>query len=315
MICALVKRAWLGTIVSAEGFIHPFVHFRLCTVASIRTSSPRSAAVSPAEPSRSLVERLYAVSFWIYVGAIAFSLLGMLLLRTVPSSLPVFAPYYEILVKTPTWTYMTLMAVLPVLMYGPKLGARRMTLFVAWGSLIGAASELIGTMTGVPFGAYAYTTWMGPKIAGHVPYFIPLSWFAMSILSLDLAQRVTTSRWRRILLATVFMVLWDVSLDPAMGRFAQTTFWSYPGGGFYYGMPLSNWAGWFGVSLIIMIGYEWLCGGLPATDRRAPLVYGVNCLFPILLCLLYGLYLGFVAGLLAAAVPYLFLYAKRRSAP
>jgi putative membrane protein len=78
-------------------------------------------------------------------------------------------------------------------------------------------------------------------------------------------------------------------------------------------MPLSNWAGWFGVSLIIMIGYEWLGGGLSRTDRRAPIVYGVNCLFPILLCLLYGLYVAFVAGLLAAAVPYAFLYAKRRS--
>lgn len=259
-------------------------------------------------------ERLYAIAFWGYVAAIAFSVLGLLLLRLVPSALPVFAPYYEVLVKTPTWVYMTLMAVLPILVYGPHLGARRMTLFVAWGSLIGAASELIGTTTGFPFGAYTYTSWMGPQIAGHVPYFIPLSWFAMSIVSLDLAQRLTPSRWRRILLATLFMVLWDVSLDPAMGRFAQTTFWSYPGGGFYYGMPLTNWAGWFGVSLVIMIGYEWLCGGLPTTDRRAPVLFGLNCLFPILLCLVYGLYGAFVAGTLAAAVPYLLLYLHRRAA-
>lgn len=282
-------------------------------MASIDTlTRSRLAARSGASPP--LADRLFTVGFWIYAGAIAFSILGMLLLRAFPSTLPIFAPYYDLLVKTPTWTYMTLMALLPVLMYAPMLGARQITLFVVWGSLIGAASELIGTTTGFPFGAYSYTDWMGPQIAGHVPYFIPLSWFAMSILSLDLARRITANRWTRILLATVFMVLWDVSLDPAMGRFAQTTFWSYPGGGFYYGMPLTNWAGWFGVSLVIMIGYEYLGGGLPASDRRAPLVYGLNCLFPILLCLLYGLYIAFFAGLVAAAIPYVLLAYTRGNA-
>lgn len=282
----------------------------MASIDTLTRSKPDAGAATPS----SLADRLFTVGFWVYAGAIAFSILGMLLLRVFPSTLPVFAPYYDLLVKTPTWTYMTLMALLPVLMYAPMLGGRKVAVFVIWGSLIGAASELIGTTTGFPFGAYAYTDWMGPMIADHVPYFIPLSWFAMSILSLDLARRVTANRWKRILLATLFMVLWDVSLDPAMGRFAQTTFWSYPGGGFYYGMPLSNWAGWFGVSLVIMIGYEYIGGGLPASDHRAPLVYGLNCLFPILLCLLYGLYIAFIAGLAAAAIPYVFLFVTRRSA-
>ena len=257
-------------------------------------------------------DRLFVICFWTYVGAIAFSILGLLLLRLVPAAFELFAPYYDLLVKVPTWTYMMLMAILPMLMYAPKLEGRRFAFFLAWGSLIGAASELLGTTTGFPFGAYSYTNWLGPKIASHVPFFIPLSWFAMSILSLDLARRITARRSGRIVLAAFFMVLWDVSLDPAMGRFAQTTFWSYPGGGFYYGMPFTNWLGWFGVSLVIVAGYEWLGGGLDRSDRRAPLLYGLNCLFPILLCLVYGLYPAAAAGILAASVPYVLWYLRVR---
>ena len=179
--------------------------------------------------------------------------------------------------------------------------------------LVGGASELIGTTTGFPFGAYEYTSWLGPKLFGHVPYFIPLSWFAMSILSLDLAQRVTGSRLGRIALGALFMVIWDVSLDPAMSR--AFPFWVYPGGGFFYGMPLSNWLGWFGVSLVILSGYEFIGGGLPASRRWAPVLYGLNALFPLLLSLLYGLYGAFVIGALTLAIPFLAFRLRHPVAP
>ena len=253
-----------------------------------------------------LVERLFKVAFWIFVGAIVFSIAGTLLLKLAPSTLEFFGPIYPQLVKTPTWTYMTLLPILPVLMYSRSLGAGRMVFFVLWGSIVGGMSELIGTTTGFPFGAYAYTTWLGPKLLGHVPYFIPLSWFAMSIISLDLARRITTRRWQRILAATVLMTLWDVSLDPAMSR--AFPFWTYPDGGFFFGMPASNWAGWLGVSLVIVLGYEFLGGGLRASNRWAPWVYVLNCAFPLSISLLYGLFVAFFIGLAATALPLLALW-------
>ena len=39
------------------------------------------------------------------------------------------------------------------------------------------SSELLGTSTGFPFGHYRYLSGLGYKIAGLVPFTIPLSWF------------------------------------------------------------------------------------------------------------------------------------------
>ena len=265
---------------------------------------------SPSVSDASGVDRAFRITLYVFAGTIVFSLGGTLLLKLVPSTMQIFGPYYATLVKAPTWTYMALLPILPILMYGPTLGARKMAMFFVWGCLIGGLSELVGTTTGFPFGAYSYTTWLGPKLFGHVPLFIPPSWFAMSIVSLDLARRLATGRAGRILLATVFMVLWDVSLDPAMSH--AFPFWTYPDGGFFYGMPLSNWLGWFGVSLVIMAGYELIWGGLTRSHRQAPTVYLLNCLFPLLLSLLYGLYLAFFVGALATALPLVAVYLRGR---
>ena len=271
------------------------------------TATPR---IAPQAAGR--LDAFFRVALWVFIGTIVFSLAGSLFLKLFPESMVFFGPYYPTLVKAPTWMYMALLPVLAVLLYAPVLGWRRMAFFAVWGSVIGGASELIGTTTGFPFGAYEYTSWLGPKLFGHVPYFIPLSWFAMSIVSLDLAQRVVGSRLGRIALGALFMVIWDVSLDPAMSR--AFPFWIYPEGGFFYGMPLSNWLGWFGVSLVILSGYEWIGGGLPASRRWAPALYLLNALFPLLLSPLYGLYGAFVIGALALAIPFLLLHFRRPAA-
>jgi len=259
------------------------------------------------------VDLLFRFAFWLFVGSISFSIAGMLLLKLFPSTLSFFGPIYTKLVKTPTWTFMTMLAILPVLMYGSSLGWRRIGFFVLWGCLVGAAGELIGTMgvlsiggVPLPFGEYHYTNWLGPKIAGHVPYFIPPSWFAMSIVSLDLSRRVTKKRWGYVLLGTVFMVLWDVALDPAMNE--AFPFWEYGVDGFFFGMPFSNWCGWFGVTLIIMLGYEWMRGDREIQNDWAPWVYALNCLFPLAISLLRDLYLAALIGTVTSALPFVLLW-------
>ena len=253
--------------------------------------------------------RLLRILSMVFVGAMAFSIAGSLLLRVYPASMALFGPYYATLVKLPTWTYMAILPVLPMLMFAPALGWKRMLAVAVAGSVIGGASELLGTTTGFPFGAYAYTMWLGPKILDHVPYFIPPSWFALSIACFVMASRITTHTGRRILIATVFMVLWDVSLDPAMSR--AFPFWTYPGGGFFYGMPLSNWAGWFVVSLVIMCAYALLLRGKPLQHAWTPSYYALNCLFPLALSLVYGLYGAVAIGLVATAIPLAATYRDR----
>jgi carotene biosynthesis associated membrane protein len=251
----------------------------------------------------SWTERAFIVCLSIFTASIAFSLAGTLLLVLFPSLMGVFGPYYATLVKAPTWTYMGLLPLLPMLMYWRSLGGALVFFYLIWGSMIGGMSELVGTQTGWPFGEYMYTGWLGPKLFDHVPYFIPLSWFAMSILSLDLAARLNHNRLARVLVASVFMVLWDVALDPAMSR--AFPFWVYPEGGFFYGMPASNWAGWFIVSVVIIAGYEWIGGGLRRPSGWAPTVYVLNGLFPALLSFMYGLPGAGIIGLLAIAMPLL----------
>lgn len=254
-------------------------------------------------PPATRAERLFRPLLWAFIGTIAFSVAGTLLLRLFPASMQFFGPFYSTLVKAPTWTYMAILPVLPLLAYWNTHPKALLAFFALWGSLIGGMSELMGTSTGLPFGPYAYTEWLGPKLLDHVPYFIPPSWFAMSLLSLDLASRVTTRRYERIAVAAVFMVLWDVSLDPAMSR--AFPFWVYPEGGFYFGMPASNWFGWLVVSLVIVWGYEAMGGGLRATSRWAPLLYALNCLFPLLICALYDLWAALLFGTIALALPLL----------
>jgi putative membrane protein len=281
-----------------------------------RTSVERS--LSDDDGFAESVELVFKFAFWMFVASISFSVAGMLFLKLVPSSMSIFGPIYTKLVKTPTWTFMTMLGILPILMYGTSLGWKRMTFFVVWGCLIGGASELIGTTgwatvggVALPFGAYEYTSWLGPQLFDHVPYFIPPSWFAMSIVSLDLARRVVTSRWGRIFVGSIFMVLWDVSLDPAMTN--AFPFWNYGVDGIFYGMPLSNWAGWFVVTFIILIGYEYIGRGLSELNEWAPWVYFLNCFFPISICLLQGVYGAAAIGVVATAIPYLAIwYVQRR---
>lgn len=256
-------------------------------------------------------ERAFRFVLLAFLGTIVFSTLGTIALKLYPPILQLFAPLgiaYPDLVKGPTWLYNSLLPLLPLLAYARTHPKALLAFFAFWGTLCGGMSELMGTTTGFPFGAYAYGDWLGPKLLDHVPYLIPPSWFAMSLLSLDLASRVSARRYERIVVAAVFMTLWDVALDPAMSR--AFPMWSYPGGGFFFGMPLSNWAGWLGVSLVIAWGYEAIGGGLRATSPWAPLLYFLNGLFPVLVSLLHGLPVAAVLGFAATLMP-LFAVAAR----
>jgi len=50
------------------------------------------------------------------------------------------------------------------------------------------SSELLGTSTGFPFGHYHYLSGLGYKIAGLVPFTIPLSWFYLGLVSYVIAR-------------------------------------------------------------------------------------------------------------------------------
>ena len=253
------------------------------------------------------INRSAFVLMGLFTASVLFSLAGMVILFHIPAmagSAGAMLPYLQ---RVPTWVYLSTLPAISFLIYKEGLGVSRSLLYLVWGSFVGMMAELIGTGTGWPFGEYSYTAFLEPKILNDVPYFIPLSWYAISIVCLDFAARLRISRIQRIAVAALFMVLWDVALDPAMG--VGFPLWTWNQEGFYYTMPAINWFGWFVTSAAIMWGYEILAGGPPAQPRRrmAELLWIVNGLFPVGILLVRGFITPAIIGAVAIALPLLVL--------
>lgn len=138
---------------------------------------------------------------------------------------------------------------------------------VATAAGVGAATtmvEHVGTVTGVPFGRYAYTGALRPQVAG-VPAIVPLAWFAMAVPSREAAHAALGHRstpLTRIVVGAAALTAWDLFLDPQM---VGEGYWRWARVGRYRGIPFSNFAGWFVTSLAVMAALE---VALPA-DRAA----------------------------------------------
>jgi putative membrane protein len=123
-------------------------------------------------------------------------------------------------------------------------GARGAGLVLAAGG-IGFGAELVGVATGRPFGHYTYGPGLGAKVGG-VPVLAAAAWGLMSRPAWVTAGLIDERPAVRVPLAAGALTAWDVFLDPRMVR---DGYWSWPAGGRYEGIPLSNFAGWFATAL------------------------------------------------------------------
>ncbi len=117
---------------------------------------------------------------------------------------------------------------------------------------IGWGAERIGSTTGVPFGEYEYTDALGPLLGG-VPAVVPLAWAMMAYPAYVAASTVVTrARWLVPVVTAWSLMAWDFFLDPMMVELGawrwMTTSPDLPG---IPDIPLVNYAGWFGVGLVI----------------------------------------------------------------
>ncbi len=122
--------------------------------------------------------------------------------------------------------------------------------------------ERVGTQTGLPFGRYAYTDALRPRIA-HVPAIVPLAWFAMGLPAREAAHAALGEQSRpatRIVLGSAALTAWDLFLDPQM---VGEGYWVWARRGLYRGIPLGNFVGWFITGLGVMSALEAL---LPPTS-------------------------------------------------
>jgi putative membrane protein len=145
------------------------------------------------------------------------------------------------------------------------LGVRHTLAFFGLSAVISWAFEQAGVATGLVFGAYHYTDYLGPKL-GHVPYLIPLAWFMMIypsyvIANLALARRPTGTPRGLVPLvqlaaaSAVAMTVWDLVIDPILsGPSARA--WIWESGGPYFGIPIQNYLGWLATTFAVYLAYR-----------------------------------------------------------
>lgn len=153
--------------------------------------------------------------------------------------------------------------------WGPGPAARSASLLLA----LGWSAEVVGTRTGLPFGRYAYTDRLRPRVGG-VPVLVPLAWFAMAAPARDVAHAVLGERSTpvgRIVAGAAALTAWDLFLDPQMTR---EGYWTWARAGRYRGIPLTNLVGWFLVGAAAMVVLEVTVPAQEAPDSGLVAEYG-----------------------------------------
>ena len=152
-------------------------------------------------------------------------------------------------------------------------GWRRTIMAFVTVAIITWLAEFVGHRTNFPFGAYEYTTRLQPQVGG-VPLLIPIAWFMLLPSSWVMAQMIVGERdtWVKrgafVAMSAVALTAWDLFLDPQMVNW-EFWIWENPSG--YFGIPLSNYAGWLLVSAVVTVAVN------PPRLNVMPLalVYGV----------------------------------------
>ncbi len=203
-----------------------------------------------------------------------------------------------------------------VFLYGLRiLGLSRILAFMLPAVVISLTSELLGTSTGFPFGHYSYLSGLGYKIAGLVPFTIPLSWFYVGCVSYLLARTGLEVDKKPSLLrhiaaigfGALLLTSWDFVLDPAMSQ-TSLPFWYWQQPGAFFGMPYQNFVGWLGTGSVFMTVAAFLWKNNPIKLERSQLnvplaVYLSNFGFATVMSLAAGFSIPVLLGLLLGVAP------------
>lgn len=114
-------------------------------------------------------------------------------------------------------------------------------------ALLGFAVEAVGVRFGLPFGAYAYTEVLRPQLLG-VPVAMGPAWLVLVAFANDAAGRLGLRRWPAVVFAALLTTAVDLVIDPLAAN--QLGYWRWSGAGVYYGIPFTNFVGWFLTALL-----------------------------------------------------------------
>jgi carotene biosynthesis associated membrane protein len=269
-----------------------------------------------------------SIPAWLFVAhlfALAFGLVGILIMLPHPelwTGDPNAVQVFDFSMKYAGSIHIILGAATMLAFGLTSIGWRKTLVFATAACSISLSSELIGTGTGWPFGNYEYTSFLGHKVLGRVPYTIPLSWFYMGLASYLLGSVIASRfevRQRALVslgLGVWFLTVWDLVLDPAMAHESLLIkFWVWDEAGGYFGMPIKNFIGWSLTGLVFMGASRLLWRSEPKLDVshiRLPLaVYVVNLAFAMILSAGVDLWLPILITALLALAPAALVAARR----
>jgi uncharacterized membrane protein len=190
------------------------------------------------------------------VAILALYLLGRIL-EVLPFSTP----------STPFVALEILCAFAFALIHGARhYGFGGMLVFTAICLIIGNTIEDIGVATGLPYGHYVFLSLMGPKLL-YVPVLLGLAYIGMAYLSWTIARLILGATHARVsgpqfitvpLLASFIMTAWDFAQDPVWSTLLHA--WRWFDGGVWFGVPLTNYAGWLLTVFLIYIAFALYLG-------------------------------------------------------
>jgi len=167
-----------------------------------------------------------------------------------------------------------------VLIHGSVVYRFRGTLiFMLLWLAIGNLTENLSILTGFPFGHYTFTDAMGPKLF-HVPILLGLAYIGMGYISWIVGSVILDppgapacgSRiWTRPLFAAFLMVAWDLSQEPVWANLVRA--WVWRDGGPYFGVPVSNFLGWYLTVYLIYQSFSLYLLRRPTTPEPLPIAF------------------------------------------
>ena len=259
-----------------------------------------------------------------HIFSMAFGLAGLLVVLPNAEFIGQLSPFGQTLFQ---WgmsgggvVYIILGAIAVSIYAYRTLGTWHWLTFMTPAIFLSLGSELLGTSTGFPFGDYGYLNGLGYKIAGLVPFTIPLSWFYLGFAAYLLAraglkvEENPNSWWRQlgaIAFGSLLLTSWDFVLDPAMSQ-TISPFWVWYQPGAFFGMPYSNFAGWFGTGVVFMSVAALLWKKVPLQIPKNlgfPLaVYISNFTFAAVMSVGSGFLVPTALGLLVGVLPAVVLW-------
>lgn len=144
-------------------------------------------------------------------------------------------------------TFFSIMAIVSLIIIWRKVRRDVIYLFLL-AALIGFLFEKLGITTGIPFGRYQYNF---PHYFLGVPIFVIMGWAIFSFISY--LPIMYFPRTIKIALFPIMMVTIDLSVDPIM---VTAGFWKWEYSFMdWHGIPLTNFIGWYIVSLVIIVAF------------------------------------------------------------